>query len=88
MAFVIAVYDVEQRTCAKMLRLFRQYLTWVQNSVFEGELTESQERELTERARALLAQTGDSVILYSLGNERYVRRECIGAPRPESGRFL
>ena len=34
--YVIAVYDVNQKRVAKMLKLCRRYLHWIQNSVFEG----------------------------------------------------
>ncbi len=39
--FVILVYDFEQKRVAKALKIARKYLYWVQNSVFEGEITKS-----------------------------------------------
>ena len=38
--YVIAMYDVGQIRVGKMLKLCRRYLNWIQNSVFEGEITE------------------------------------------------
>ena len=38
--YVILVYDVDQKRTAKMLKLCRRYLSWIQNSVFEGEISE------------------------------------------------
>ena len=32
--YVILVYDVDQKRTAKMLKLCRRYLSWIQNSVF------------------------------------------------------
>lgn len=43
--FVILVYDVDQKRVAKVLKKCREYLFWVQNSVFEGELTEMKLRQ-------------------------------------------
>ena len=40
--YVIAVYDVSAERTVKMLKLCRKYLHWIQNSVFEGELSELQ----------------------------------------------
>ena len=40
--YVILVYDVDQKRTAKMLKLCRRYLSWIQNSVFEGEISEVQ----------------------------------------------
>ena len=37
--YVIVVYDIGEKRVAKMLKLCRQYLNWIQNSVFEGEIT-------------------------------------------------
>ena len=34
--FVIMVYDVNQKRVAKVLKIARKYLNWVQNSVFGG----------------------------------------------------
>ena len=36
--YVILVYDVGEKRVGKMLRLVRKYLSWIQNSVFEGEI--------------------------------------------------
>ena len=51
--FVILVYDVEQKRVAKVLKKCREYLFWVQNSVFEGELTEMKLRQLRENLKLL-----------------------------------
>ncbi|RLF26103.1 MAG: CRISPR-associated endonuclease Cas2, partial [Thermoplasmata archaeon] len=40
--FVILVYDAGERRVQKFHRICRRYLTWVQLSVFEGELTGAQ----------------------------------------------
>ena len=39
--YVIIVYDVGEKRVGKMLKLCRQYLCWIQNSVLEGELSEA-----------------------------------------------
>ena len=36
--YVIIVYDVGEKRVGKMLKLCRQYLCWIQNSVLEGSL--------------------------------------------------
>ena len=42
--YVIVVYDVGEKRVGKMLKLCRQYLCWIQNSVFEGALSEAKLR--------------------------------------------
>ena len=49
--YVIVVYDVDQKRCGKMLKLCRSYLHHIQNSVFEGEITEGKLEELKIRAK-------------------------------------
>ncbi len=85
--YYIAVYDVGVKRVQKMLKLFRRYLTWVQNSVFEGELTRAQHAALTAKAEALMAP-GDSVIFYEMRGPHYVNRSVLGEERGETGRFL
>ncbi len=88
MPFYIAVYDVNVKRVAKMLKLFRRYMTWIQNSVFEGELTEAQFQRLQAEAKALMKNEEDSIIFYELGNEKYIGRTSLGAERGEPGRML
>ena len=49
--YVVLVYDIGERRVAKMLKLCRQYLIWIQNSVFEGEITEVKLKELIFKAK-------------------------------------
>lgn len=87
MPYLIAVYDVNRKRGGRMLKLFRRYLTWVQNSVFEGDLTTVQFRELQTKAEAIL-QDSDGVVFYQLRDERYTERIALGADKAERGRFL
>lgn len=87
MPYVLAVYDVDQKRVAKMLRLFRRYLHWVQNSVFEGDIGVAALAELQRSAEALMRDT-DSVLIYRLRDERYAERIVLGCERGERTRFL
>ncbi len=87
MPYCIAVYDVNQKRVGKMLKLFRRYLTWVQNSVFEGDLTTAQLRALQLEAEALM-QGDDGVVFYQLRDERYAERTALGVDKANRSRFL
>jgi len=76
--FVILVYDVEQKRVAKVLKKCREYLFWVQNSVFEGELTEMKLRQLKRELKAIIDEEYDSVIIYRFESTRYSSREVMG----------
>ena len=61
--FVIAVYDISGRKVVKVLKKSREYLTWVQNSVFEGEITTAKFEKLKLELRRIIDKKKDSVIL-------------------------
>ena len=52
--YVVLVYDIGERRVGKMLKLCRRYLNWIQNSVFEGEITEVKLKELLANAKKWL----------------------------------
>jgi CRISPR-associated protein Cas2 len=87
MPYIIAVYDVNQKRVGKMLKLFRRYLTWVQNSVFEGDLTTAQAKQLQQEAETIMDEH-DGVIFYQLRDERYSERIVVGIDKAERSRFL
>lgn len=86
--YFIAAYDVDERRVGKMLKIFRRYLTWVQNSVFEGELTDAQYAELKTEAESLMDPDTDSVIFWNVRADEYCDRETLGQERGTTGRML
>jgi len=76
--FVILVYDVGEERVAKVLKKCRQYLYWVQNSVFEGESTPTRLRQLYKELDKILDKSEDSVIVYKFESMKYSSREIIG----------
>ena len=86
--YFVAAYDVDESRVGKMLKIFRKYLTWVQNSVFEGELTEAQYEALKTEAEDLMDPTHDSVIFWNVRAEQYCDRETLGNERGTTGRLL
>ena len=76
--YIIAVYDVNEKRVAKMLKLMRQYLNWIQNSVFEGELTVVQLKELKYKALKIMNQDTDSLIIFSSREQKWLDKEIIG----------
>ena len=87
MPYYIAVYDVNQKRVGKMLKLFRRYLRWVQNSVFEGELTKAQYQALRQDVDGL-REEGDCIIFYELRDAQYIDRAVLGEEQGHHDRFL
>ena len=74
--YVIIVYDVSTKRVTKVCNLLRQYLTWIQNSVFEGELTESQFLDVKTKLKKAIKQTEDSIIIFT--NRYKLEKSVIG----------
>ncbi len=86
--YIIAVYDVGEKRVAKMLKLCRQYLNWIQNSVFEGELTEVQLKELKYRAKDIMKEDEDSFIIFSSREQKWMDKQVIGKEKNNLDNFL
>jgi len=86
--YVIAVYDVGERRVVKMLKLCRRYLNWIQNSVFEGELTEVQLKELKYKAKEIMKVEEDSFIIFKSREAKWLEKEIIGKEKNSLDNFL
>jgi len=75
---VILVYDIKEERVQKVLKTCRKYLHWVQNSVFEGEISEAKLEKLKIELRKIINEEEDSVIIYTFRTAWYTRREIIG----------
>ncbi|WP_049944624.1 CRISPR-associated endonuclease Cas2 [Haloarcula marismortui] len=69
------------------LKYLRRYLTHVQNSVFEGELTEGTLVEVKETLQSMLEE-GESVMVYRMDSESYVERSVYGDDPMDDQQFL
>ncbi len=76
--YVILVYDIKEERVSKILKTCRKYLNWVQNSVFEGDITEAKLEKLKTELRKIINEMEDSVIIYKMRTTRYNEREIIG----------
>lgn len=85
--YVIVVYDMEADRTHLMLKLCRRYLTHVQNSVLEGEISEGDLTTLKGEIDNLL-NSGESVIVYELSSNSLLNRTVHGEDPVEDNRFL
>ncbi len=86
--YVIAMYDVGQKRVGKMLKLCRKYLNWIQNSVFEGEITEVKLLELKHKALFIMDEETDSLIIFKTRQEKWLDKEIVGHERQNLDTFL
>ncbi|NCD42706.1 MAG: CRISPR-associated endonuclease Cas2 [Bacteroidia bacterium] len=86
--YIIAVYDIGHKRVAKMLKLCRQYLNWIQNSVFEGEISVAKLEELKLRAKDIMEEEGDSLIIFISRQQKWLDKEIVGSERQKLDTFL
>ncbi|MBI9068452.1 MAG: CRISPR-associated endonuclease Cas2 [Salinivirgaceae bacterium] len=86
--YVILVYDMGEKRVGKMLKLCRRYLNWIQNSVFEGEITEVKLKELKIRSKEIMEEESDSIIIFKSRNEKWLEKEVVGQERSTLDNFL
>jgi|LFRM01.1.fsa_nt_gb CRISPR-associated protein Cas2 len=85
--YVILAYDVESRRTQIFKKICQRYLARVQNSVFEGELTKAQLRELQHELKKEV-QEGECVRIWDIADNQIFKVHTIGEPRLEEGNLL
>lgn len=86
--FVILFYDFGERRVAKALKVCRKYLNWVQNSVFEGDITNANFMKLKYELTSFMDEDVDSLIVYSFNSMKYSKREVIGIEKNKISNIL
>ena len=82
------MYDVGQKRVGKMLKLCRKYLNWIQNSVFEGEISEVKLLELKHKTMLIMDEETDSLIIFKTRQEKWLDKEIVGHERQNLDTFL
>lgn len=82
--YVILVYDINleekegQRVLRNVFKTCKKYLVHIQNSVFEGELLESQMLKLKIELNRYIRDDKDSVIVFRSRSQRWLDKEFLG----------
>ncbi len=82
--YVILVYDINleekegQKVLRKVFKTCKKYLVHIQNSVFEGELLESQAIKLKAELDEYIREEKDSVILFKSRSQKWLEKEFLG----------
>ena len=86
--YVILVYDFGEKRVNKMLKLCRKYLNWIQNSVFEGEISETRLKELLMQSDKFMKKDEDSIIIFNTLSQISMEKRIIGKERSSVDIFL
>ena len=81
--YIVLVYDVSQaengaRRWSRIFKICKKYLTHIQNSVFEGELSKGQLAQLQKESKEYIDKELDSVIIFKSRQEKWLDKEFWG----------
>lgn len=74
--YIICTYDVNEKTCNKIMKILRKYLFHIQNSVFEGTLTPKKFDELQNEIKNVVSKE-DSVLFFISYNDKQIYKKSI-----------
>ena len=83
MMYCIITYDVAVDRIDAVRITIKQYLNWIQNSVFEGDISVSNLAELKSKISGLIDADEDSVLVFTVNNPTWLKRAVIGIDKNE-----
>ncbi|MBL4931891.1 CRISPR-associated endonuclease Cas2 [Clostridium paridis] len=86
--FVIITYDVNEVRVNKVRKLLKKYITWTQNSVFEGEITEGKLNKCLAEINKITVDNEDSIYIYKISNPKNIKKYVIGSEKNFDDMFL
>ena len=91
--YVILVYDIKSdeggaKVLNKTFKTCKKYLMHIQNSVFEGEITEAQLIKLQMELKSFIRKDRDSLIVFKSRNEKWIPKEMWGVQDDKTSNFL
>lgn len=75
---LILAYDIEEKRVNRVRKYVRRYLPRVQNSVFEGDLSEAKLERLRVGLTRIIDPAADSVLIWILRDAKWVERQTLG----------
>lgn len=85
---MILTYDVGQKRVNRVCKCLKMYLTWTQNSVFEGEITEGKLNKCLAAVNKHLIKSEDSLYIYIVRNSNNIKKEVIGQEKNYDDLFI
>lgn len=91
--YVVLVYDINQekqgqKRWAHVFKTCKKYLTHIQNSVFEGEISKVQIEKLQQELKPYIDKHLDSVIIFKSRQEKWLDKEFWGKEEDMTSFFL
>ena len=81
--YVVLVYDISktengQRRWSRIFKICKKYLSHIQNSVFEGEISKVQLTKMQQELKPFIDTELDSVIVFKSRQEKWLDKDFWG----------
>ena len=76
--YIIIVYDVAEERVSRVRKYLKRFLNWVQNSVFEGELSVGQIERVKAGLGEIIDRSEDSIYFYVARDKKWLKKEILG----------
>ena len=91
--YVILVYDIlfddkGRKILPKVFKICKKYLTHIQNSVFEGNLSKANSIAMKKELAQYVRKDKDSVIMFNTRDERWLNKDFLGIEEDKTSNFL
>lgn len=91
--YVVLVYDINQNNQGQkrwfhVFKICKKYLSHIQNSVFEGEISKVQLTKLQQELKPYIDKQLDSVIIFKSRQEKWLDKEFWGKEDDKTSFFL
>ncbi len=86
--FIIVVYDIGEDRVNNVNKFLKRYIYWRQNSVFEGEILDSQFEIIKSGIKKIINKDLDSVYFYKLPSKKYLQIEVLGLEKNREENIL
>ncbi|MBF0343459.1 MAG: CRISPR-associated endonuclease Cas2 [Nitrospirae bacterium] len=88
MSYYVVTYDIGEERVNKVRKALKRYLHWVQNSVFEGELSVGKLEKCKQDLGKVIVVEVDSVYFYVIENRRNLSKTVLGVEKEMTGNIL
>ncbi|MGX7418970.1 CRISPR-associated endonuclease Cas2 [Carnobacterium gallinarum] len=91
--YIILIYDIPleekgARASRNIFKICKKYLTHVQKSVFEGELTPALLKQLELELEPFIRKDLDSIMIFKSRNKKWLEKEFWGVEEDLTSNFF
>ena len=91
--YVVLMYDITMdvggsKVQRNIFKICKKYLTHIQKSVFEGNLTQLKLMQLQSEMNRYIRKDKDSIIIFKSRDERWLDKEFWGMKDDKTDRFF